>query len=155
MELLTKTFFKRMTGFLEKYPQVHFEWTQNSEKKNLKIFKSDESGFDIEINCESYGIYPAVDGWHGAPWDITVMEPEDICDGCLEFIRSLLCSDSKLTIYYSNKKPYRWVLSYPFDGNIIDDETGLFFFNYFGRRTKSEFQNMVLPVREEKNNLKN
>ncbi len=146
MKLLTEIFFKRMTEFLEKYPQVNYEWIQNSETKKLKIFKQDEYGFDIEINCESYGVYPIVDKWHGAPWDITVMEPEEICDDCLEFVSSLLCSDSKLIVFYSNNKPYKWVLSFPHDGKIVEEETESLFFNYFGRRKKSEFQNRILPI---------
>ena len=56
----------------------------------------------------------------------------EISEDCLGFVRSLLCSDSSLQVFYSNERPYRWVLSYPFEGRRVSDRTGLLVFNYLG-----------------------
>lgn len=154
MNLLPEVFFNRANGILQQSPEVKFQWIRNTaEQKTLKILKNNNKGFDIEIQCETYGLYPIVDGWHGASWDSITpgMTIEEISDDCLGFVRSLLCADSKLTVWYSNNKPYKWVLSYPINGSILNEETGSFFFNYFGRRSRIEFQNSILPVREQKN----
>jgi hypothetical protein len=72
----------------------------------------------------------------------------EIAEDCLGFVRSLLCSDSSLQVFYSNGRPYRWVLTYPLEGRRVSDRTGLLVFNYFGRRNVRTFQNQQLPPRE-------
>ncbi|MCB0408113.1 MAG: hypothetical protein KDD34_07920 [Bdellovibrionales bacterium] len=153
MDSLPEIFFRKASDILKQYPELSFEWNESSEKKTLKILKNENSGFDIEVECETYGLYPSADGWHGAAWDSTTPNTtfEELSEDCLGFVRSLLCSDSKLTVLFSNGKPYKWILSYPIDGSIVDDETGLILFNFFGKRTRVEFQNKVLPSREENN----
>lgn len=147
MESLPDYFYVKANEKLKQHSELRFEWSHEDSKKILKIFKNSDDGFDIKIECETYGLYPSVDGWHGAPWDSNVMEFEDMCQDCLGFIRSLLCTDSKLIVSYSNDKPYKWVLCYPFEDDTYEDETGLFFFNYFGRKSKMDFQNHSLPPR--------
>jgi hypothetical protein len=51
-------------------PSDKCEWTSepNKPKETLTIHKLDENGFDVRLECESYGLYPFAGGWHGAPW---------------------------------------------------------------------------------------
>jgi hypothetical protein len=148
---LPDTFFRMAKAVLDGNPQISHQWSSGHRgKRTLSIPKADDRGFDVTIECETYGLYPFADGWHGAPWDINTpkMSVEEICQDCLGFVRSLLCADAKLTVHYSNNRPFRWVLTYPFGGRPVSDRAGLFLFNYFGRRTTGEFQNHHLPRRE-------
>jgi len=116
----------------------------------LRIPKADDGGFDVTIDCQTYGLYPFAGDWHGAPWDVNTpkMSLDDICRDCLGFVRSLLCADSRLTVSYSNGRPFRWVLTYPVGGRSVNDRVGLLLFNYFGLRTTRGFQNHHLRRRE-------
>jgi hypothetical protein len=148
---LPDTFFEMAQGILSRHPTVAHEWTlHTSGKRTLRLPAVSSNGFDVVIQAETYGLYPYAGDWHGAPWDSNMpkMSFAEICEDCLGFVRSLLCSDSSLQVFYSNERPYRWVLSYPLDGGQFSDRTGLLVFNYFGRRTKRTFQNQQLPPRE-------
>ena|SRR5688572_12189461 len=149
---LPDTFFEMAQQVIARHPTLQHEWTSEaSGKRTLKVSAASPTGFDVTIEAETYGLYPYAGEWHGAPWDSSMprMSFAEICEDCLAFVRSLLCSDSSLQVFYSNERPYRWVLSYPFEGQRVSDRTGLLVFNYFGRRSVRTFQNEQLPPREE------
>jgi len=148
---LPDTFFRMAEDTLRVQPEVAHEWSSGRRgKRTLRIPKGDDGGFDVTIACETYGLYPFAGDWHGAPWDVNTpnMSLDDLCRDCLGFVRSLICADSTLTVYYSNGRPFRRVLTYPLSGQSVNDRVGLLVFNYLGRRTMREFQNHHLPRRE-------
>jgi hypothetical protein len=148
---LPDTFYKLASSRLAELPGLPHEWVSGPDgKRSLRIPKLDESGFDITIECESNGLHPFAEGWHGAPWEANTpdMSIEEVAEDCLGFVRTLLCPDATLTVHYSGGRPYRWILRYPTLGAPVKDETGLLFFNYFGRRETREFRNTHLPPRE-------
>jgi hypothetical protein len=92
------------------------------------------TGFEVKLECMDYGVYPSAEGWHGGCWDVTVWKPQDLERSLREFLASVL-SDAELEIFYSGSKPYKWVLHHTYEGQQVADETGLLFFNWFGRRS--------------------
>src|SRR5204863_7361476 len=100
-----------------------------------------QQGFDVRLECLDYGVYPSAEGWHGGPWDVTVWKPEELERSLREFISSVL-TDAVLLVHESNGKPYKWVLEHQSEGERISDETGLFFFNWFGRRAQRRYSNV-------------
>ena len=150
---LPDTFFRMALARLEEYPHLKHRWSgpEKGGRRILQIPKADEDGFDVTIECETYGLYPFADGWHGAPWDAprnSKTTNEEVCEDCLGFVRSVLCPDATLTVWYTSGKAYRWILSYPWGNTRSNDETGSLFFNYFGHRERRVFQNRHLPPRE-------
>lgn len=153
MATLPDTFFQVVSARLADHPQLKHQWSgpEKSGKRVLRIPKADDTGFDVTIECEPYGLYPFADGWHGAPWDAphdAKTRNEAVCEDCLGFLRSVLCADATLTIWHSSGRPYKWILSYPVGGTRASDETGVIFFNYFGKREQRVYQNRHLPPRE-------
>ena len=149
---LPDTFFEMAQRIIASYPALAHEWTSESScKRTLRFPAASPTGFDVVIEAETYGLYPYAGDWHGAPWDYNMprMSLAEISEDCLGFVRSLLSSDSSLQVSYANDRPYRWVLSYPFEGRRVSDRNGLLVFNYFGRRSVRTFQNQQLPPREE------
>ncbi len=152
MTSLPETFFRMASTRLSEYPDLHHQWSgpERDGKRVLRIPKIDDSGFDVTIECETYGLYPFADGWHGAPWDAphdSKTTNEAVCEDCFGFLRSILCPDASLTIWYTSGKPYKWILSYLWNDTWINHKTPSLFFNYFGRREKRVFQNRHLPRR--------
>ncbi len=148
---LPDTFFEMAQGIMARHSALEHEWTSEpSGKRTLKIPAAGPTGFDVVIEAETYGLYPYAGEWHGAPWDSNMprMSFAEICEDCLGFVRSLLCTDSSLQVSFSNECPYRWVLSYPVEGRQVSDRTELLVFNYFGRRSVRTFQNEQLPRRK-------
>jgi hypothetical protein len=148
---LPDIFHHLATQRLAAHPGLAHEWSgpDHKGKRILIIPEVEESGFDIRIDCETYGLYPYAGGWHGAPWDADRPKAtlEEICEDCLGFIRSVVSPEAVLTVTYAGAKPIRWVLSYPWRGTRTNDETGLLLFNYFAPRQRRIFQNHHLPPR--------
>lgn len=107
---LPEVFFEKASVLLAAHPALGHEWISDaSGKRTLKIPAADADGFDVEVQAETYGLYPFAGGWHGAPWDANSpdMTLDQICEDCLGFVRSLLCGDSSLTVFYSNGHPIK------------------------------------------------
>ncbi len=128
-------------------PSNKCEWTSepNKPKETLTIHKLDENGFDVRLECESYGLYPFAGGWHGAPWDVTITSLDEFKKDAESFMRSILSPSSQLRIRYTNGRAYRWMLSYTLLGKPQIEEVGLFFYNYFGAKSERCFSNTHLP----------
>jgi len=126
----------------------HWETLNNGDKRRLVIMRQNEGGFDIVIECETYGLYPFAGEWHGSPWEWFQEESlEEFFEQFMGFIRTLLSKDAMLEVKYSNKKPYKWFLTYETEQDQEKRETGLFLYNYFGSRSAQVFQNDQLPQR--------
>jgi hypothetical protein len=151
---LPDTFFEMAQQVIDRHPTLVHAWISGpSGKRTLTFPAASPEGFNVTIQCETYGLYPSAGSWHGAPWDVNTsgMTISEICEDCLGFVRSALCTDSSLEVWYSNKRPFRWVLSYPLEGRLVSDRVGLLVFNYLGRRSVRRFQNSHLPPRESVN----
>jgi hypothetical protein len=147
---LPDIFWQLASERLAEHPSLLHQWSgpDSKGKRVLYIPKAEDNGFDVRIECETYGIYPYADGWHGAPWDAPNSTLDAVCKDCLGFIRSVVSPEAVLTVMYAGTKPYKWILSYPWGETRTHDETGLLFFNYFARRQKRTLQNHHLPARQ-------
>jgi hypothetical protein len=102
--------------------------------------KQGVDGFEAQLECMDYGVYPSAEDWHGGCWDVTVWKSQDLGASLEEFCLSIL-NDAVLEVCCSGGKPYKWVLHHTFQGQRFKDETGLLFYNWFGPRTTKEFTN--------------
>lgn len=147
MARLSVAFEEYASQILSRHPEVQAKWeASRGGGRRLTIFKKDESGFDVVIDAEDYGLYPYAGEWHGPAWDLNG-SCEDLCVEFMGFVRSLLCQDSKLEVFYAGSSPVKFVLTFPTEVGEESLETGRFFFNYFGKRSSKAFQNRHLPVR--------
>jgi hypothetical protein len=134
----TETFRRAAQSVLDTCPRIEHEW---QSPLTLKIAASSASGFDVKLVCESYGLYPYAGEWHGAPWDAAIWKSERLAAAVREFLQSVLSPAGELRVRYSNGRPYKWTLRYSFEGSVVSEETGLIFFNWFGRRSVKVFRN--------------
>ena len=125
--------------YSELYPQ-RFCLAEDEDRDILNFIKSNDDGFDIQLECMDYGVYPSSDGWHTGCWDVAVIPPSNLRDVMVEFIESIL-QDAELVIHSSNGKPYRWIMRYQVEGERVEDETGLILFNWFGKRSVRTLSN--------------
>lgn len=148
---LPDAFFSLASSRLLDQPQVSHRWSVSEPggKRVLDIPPTCESGFSVRVECESYGLYVYADGWHGAPFECGPVTgtPEATAENCLGFVRTLLCADCTLEVFYAGSKPHRWVLTYATDSGIEREETGLIIYNYFGVKSKRVLQNRQLTPR--------
>lgn len=119
-------------------PRAFLEF--GDEKDILRIPETHPSGFEVQLECMDYGVYPSAQGWHGGCWDVTVWEPNKLGSSLVEFVDSVL-NDAVLEVHLTNGNPYKWVLKHTFEGERVFDETGLLFFNWFGRRSIERYSN--------------
>ena len=128
----------------KEFPAVNLGMGPSRYVKGGRYFefeKINETGFNVGLEVFEYGVYPYADGWHGAPWDVTIWQLEELSKSIREFIRSTLTPVGCLEVHYSNDKPYKYILNHSFEGGLVADETGLFFFNWFGTRSQKFFIN--------------
>ncbi len=140
-----RTIFREIaTQFVETIPE-RFKLEKNTENDKLTIKPVSGNGFTIYLTCENYGLYPSTEEWHAPPWDAGVLENTLFIEQVNEFILSML-QDAILEVHYSNTKPYKWILHYTSEGKCIYDETGLFFYNWFGKKHIKTFSNVQIAT---------
>lgn len=105
-----------------------------------------EFGVEVLVGEDLYTVY--CDGWHEEfGWHDDNREDVHIL---LEKLTTLLDGRTKLRVKYAGRMPYRWELLH----NYEDDKweslgiTGLFFYNYLGRRREVEKRNDKLQLLE-------
>ena len=139
MNAFRETFRRTVEELAAEY-RLEPRWTRGGDRDVVVIPKQKLEGFEVRFECLDYGVYASADGWHGAPWDVTIWEAEQLAESLREFISSVMV-DAVLLVYESNGKPYKWVLEHQFEGERVRDKTGLFFFNWFGRRGQRKYSN--------------
>jgi hypothetical protein len=128
---------------------VAHEWREMESKTVLVVPAESDSGFEVRVECESYGLYVYAEGWHGAPFETGPLTPtpSDTAGNCLGFVRTLLSEDSALQVTYAGTKPIRWRLTYATDTGTEQEDVGLLLFNYLAQRTQRTLVNTQLPAR--------
>ena len=68
MEDLPLMFERCARQILSGYPELRTQWKDlNGKGKQLTICKKDETGFDVVVQAETYGLYPFAGDWYGPP----------------------------------------------------------------------------------------
>lgn len=140
-------FVRAASEVLRDIPKEAYSWAGNAEQPPACLtIKASPGGFPVELQCETYGVYPKALGWHGPPWDVTVYLPEAMAETAKEFLRSVLSPKSSLEVHRSNGKPYKHVLRYVFDEELVADVEATRCYNWFGDKTVEIARNTWLPA---------
>ena len=128
---------------------IAHEWHASYSKAVLLLPAASQSGFEVRVECETYGLHVYADGWHGTPFEMGAVSstPEATAENCLGFVRTLLSEDSSLLVTYAGSKPIRWQLRYKTDVGEEQEEVGLLVFNFLAPRTQRTLVNRHLPPR--------
>jgi hypothetical protein len=128
---------------------LRHEWLTSPDKTRLIIPRANDTGFTVEAQAETYGLYAFAEGWHSGAWELASRKEtfEYLCSQFLGFIRTLLSPDAWLEVRYAGHSPYKWTMTYGVEGGVESESTGSLFFNYFGRRSARVLQNKHLPAR--------
>ena len=140
-----------MNEFREIFRSFANEQISNPDKSGLSLIEGDEkdifefrstleTGFNFQLECFDYGIYPYAGNWHSGCWDVTVCESNELTKSLKEFVNSLM-NNALLEIYFSNGNSYKWKMHYEFEGELVSDETGLIFYNWFGQKSVKSLSN--------------
>ena len=145
---LCKKFVQMGKIALSQCPELKNEWSIDDDEDHciLYIPKVSDDGFDIEVEVNSYGIIVTAEVTH-IHFD-REDDLEDLCKQALGLIRDMLSEGMRVLQKESNGKPYRWSIQSNSNGQWITEETsGIFFWNYFGKKSERIFTNHHLPIR--------
>ena len=148
-------FYRTASDVLARHPEIKHSWTFNEKKqrRELLIPKAEPTGFDVGVNCETYGLYPWAGDWVGAPWDVADPDPvEKRFEQVLALLRILISPESRLRrvskgriqagVFVDFVTPTGWHGYLPDAGNL---------FAWFGERKETIYQNFHLPRRKDFN----
>jgi hypothetical protein len=153
---IPEVFEERARAVLADHSQLNPSWSAISEGegRELVIPKQEDSGFDVVVWAETYGLHVFADDWHSGPWEPVPSDPRplteqvfQLCDEFLGFVRTLLSEDASLAVHYARGRPFRWVLTYETESGPESETCALIIFNYFGSRSVRTFRNRHLPRR--------
>ncbi len=145
---LCRAFIAMAKDILSQHPEVKHTWSIDDDEDHciLDIPKQSESGFDIMTEVFPSQIVVSADGPHHHFDDTKNIETT--VQEALGLIRDLLSPAMRVVEYRSSGQPYKWHLESCRNGQWQrEDTTGLFFYNFFGKRTQNIHQNHILPSR--------
>lgn len=131
---------------LSSYPSLRHEWREEQDRLVLRFPAQDADGFDVALAAIDDDIELRAGRFHRHFEDNP--DPEDFIRHALGLVRDLLGPGMRLRELVAGGKPYRWfVESRTNAGWRAEEETGLLFWNVFGRRAERIFTNRHLPER--------
>jgi len=146
---LCRSFVRRAKEALERHPQVKHEWSIDADEDHciLDIPEQSDSGFPITVEVWPDEIMVMAGGAHtnANPEG----KPDELAAHVLGFVRDLLSPAMRIRERLAGGKPYKWAIELQQDGKWETEEwVGLFFYNYFGKKTEKIYQNEILPARD-------
>jgi hypothetical protein len=122
-------------------PGVSYLWRDDA----LVFPSSTADGFEIAIQPEAGGVVVFTDVGLHVHLDGT---PDQAVEDAFGLARDLLSPDMRIRELCASGRGYRWVLERrDSTGWHCEGRTGLFLWNYFGRRSERVYQNQHLPGR--------
>ena len=77
-------------------------------------------------------------------------KPDELAAHVLGYVRDLLSPAMRIRERLAGGQPFKWAIELKRDGTWETEEwVGLFFYNYFGKKSERTYQNSVLPERKE------
>jgi hypothetical protein len=142
--------FRRAEEVLEDHPGLgHVESDDEQESVTLTFPRQTEGGFDVIVEATPKEIILFANGAHvqfDRPYDEE--NPETQVEKALGLARDLLSPAMRIRERCAGGKPYRWYIEYlDYMQWHAEHETGLLFWNYFGRRSEHIYRNYTLPNR--------
>jgi len=146
---LCRSFVRQTKEALSHYPQIKRKWSIDTDEDHciLDIPEQCNGGFPITVEVHPDEIMVMAGGAHtNLHLD---HNPDELAAQALGLIRALLSPAMRIRERLAGGKGYKWVFEMYQDGHWITEEwVGLFFWNYFGKRTEKIYQNRILPPRE-------
>lgn len=145
---LCNQFIKTTKEILTTYPEIKHEWSIDEDEDHciLDIPKQKNNGFDItiEVSAKEIAITAASAHTH---FDLEKSYEKTI-QSSLSLVRDLLSPGMRIRELVSSGHPYKWYIEALHDEKwVIEEENGLLFWNYFGKRTEKIYQDEVLKMR--------
>ena len=134
--------------FFSVYPHVPHSWNIGSEGFDLSIEMESESGFSIFLDLIEYEAVIYCGCMHQHVFWPEEESADDYARRIYGMIYDYLTTETRLREVYSGKNPHKYVIEQRVDGNWeSEEEMGLLFFNYFGKKSEKFYQNDILPPR--------
>lgn len=123
------------------HPDIPHTWRGDA----LVFLTTEASGFEIRLHPEEHGIVVFAGlGLH----EHFEESPAEAVRDALGLVRDLLSPDMRVRELRAGRFAYRWILErMAGDRWLPESETGLLFWNYFGKRSQRIYQNKALPGR--------
>jgi len=122
-------------------PEIPHLWREGA----LVFPSSRDGGFEITIQPEASGVVVFTDVGLHIHLDAS---PDEAVQDALGLVRDLLSPDMRIRELRAGGRGYRWLLERrESNGWLCEAKTGLFLWNYFGRRGERVYQNQQLPGR--------
>jgi hypothetical protein len=145
---LCRLFASEAKRILARHPGVQHSWSIDADEDHaiLEIEGKGDAGFDITAHIDSSEIILWSEGWHE---HYAATEPKtDFVAHMLGLIRDMLSPSMRIRETLSNGTPYKWNLENLEDGTwVVENTCGLFFWNWFGKKTEKFYSNEALPAR--------
>ena len=149
-QTLSKIFTRFAKDALSQHPQIKHSWSINDELKDqckLEIPKQNDKGFDILVNVSLHEIRVFAKGIDFVHFSIVDNFEEAVID-LLGLIRDLLSPHMRIRELRAGNSAYRWYMeSFRNRKWIVEQTTGLLFWNFFGKRSEKIYQNSTLEGR--------
>lgn len=147
IEKLAVVLRRQAEEVLAAHPGLQHEWVDQGAIVTLKFSPVDRTGFEVAVQAGA-GYLHVLMGRNHDSFDVGECGADEAVSCALALVRDLLSPDMRLREIRSSGAPYKWfVEARASEGWRCESETGLLFFNYFGRRSEHIFQNRQLPGR--------
>ena len=145
---LCREFVRQGKAFLSEYPEVRHTWSIDADEDHciLDIPEQSEDGFPITVHVWPNEVTVTAGGAHtnATPQG----KPQELVARTLGYVQDLMSPRMRVRERLAGGRAYKWAIELCMDGKWETEEwVGLFFYNYFGRRSERTYQNRVLPSR--------
>ena len=146
---LSTGFFEYVDGLLRSYPSLEHEW---SDANTTILFrKKGPTGFDIKVNYDTTAQIVSLEtdrGYHDHFHIDRFEGPDAGFTTVFGLVRDLLSRNMRIQEVQSNGSPRKWLVQAYREGKwVTKSSMGLLLWNFFGKRTHTEYQNDALPPR--------
>jgi hypothetical protein len=129
------------------HPGLPHSLTDTGSNIRLVFPAAGKTGFSVSVEVAADSVRIDTDrGWHRHQRGVS---PEGL-ESAMGLVYDLLTSNARICEHCTRGKPYRWQLEALSSGGewVKVGSTTLVFWNYFGKRMVTTYQNAILPPRE-------
>jgi len=145
---LCNQFVKTIKEILATYPEVKHTWSIDDDEDHciLDIPKQKNDGFDITVEVFPKEIIIIAAGAH-IHFDLKESY-EKLVQSSFGLVRDLLSPNMRIREMLSANRPYKWYIETLHSTKwTVEESNGLFFWNYFGKKSEKIYQNLILKGR--------
>ena len=142
-------FYRYGKAIFIEFPEIEHDWTLSDGNCELFVPAFSASGFDIRFVFERDTVTVIWGIWHShMDLDESGGDTKTRIENLFGLLRDMLSPNMRIRELYAGSRPYRGFLE-TFDGKVwaVEEENGLLFWNYFGKRSVRTYSNSVLQGR--------